>query len=100
LPKNKFKMATKIKIATKTKFACKNYKSSFSKKKSGLFKLPKYLSFIKKKSRWRFFWHTFLGALIFVKSFKMVKFLHIFEEQNHKKIKKLLRRMKSKMDAQ
>jgi hypothetical protein len=42
-------MAAILKMATKTKFACKNYKSSFSKKNSGLFQLPKYISFIDKK---------------------------------------------------
>jgi hypothetical protein len=37
-------MAAIFKMATKTKFACKNYKSTFFKKKlSGLFYLLKYL---------------------------------------------------------
>jgi hypothetical protein len=93
LPKNKFKMAAKLKTkTTKTKFACKNYKSSFFKKKNSvLFWLPEYLNFIEKKflknSRFAynqhgdFFWNLFLGALILVRNFKMVKFLHILEVQ-------------------
>jgi hypothetical protein len=31
--KNKFKMAAQLKMATNTSFACKNYKSSFFRKK-------------------------------------------------------------------
>jgi hypothetical protein len=33
-----------------------------------------------------FFWHLFLGALIFVRNFYMLKCLHILEEQTQKKI--------------
>jgi hypothetical protein len=39
-------------------------------------------------SRWRFFLHLFLGAPIFVRNFKIGKFLHILEEQTSKKNKK------------
>jgi hypothetical protein len=31
------------------------------------------------------FWHLFLGAVIFVRNFKMLKFLHILEEQTKQK---------------
>jgi hypothetical protein len=31
---------------------------------------------------------SFLGALVFIRNFKKVKFLHILEEQTQKKIKK------------
>jgi hypothetical protein len=45
------------------------------------------------------FWHVFLGALIFVRNFEMVKFLHILEEQTQKKIKKFVVPKKIKMVA-
>jgi hypothetical protein len=94
LPKNKFKMAAKFKMGkfkrAKIKFACENYKLSL-KTKSGLFQLPKYLSFIEKKfskiqdgayiHHKDFFCQIFLEALIFVRNFKMVKFLHILKEK-------------------
>jgi hypothetical protein len=31
-----------------------------------------------------FIWHLFLGALIFVRNFKMQKYLHILKEQTKK----------------
>jgi hypothetical protein len=37
-----------------------------------------------------FFWHLFLRAVIFVRNFKMVKFLHFLKEQTPKKIKKIV----------
>jgi hypothetical protein len=81
-------MAAKFKMATETKTT----KYLFSKKNSGLFHLPKYLSFIEKKKMVQhgdFFCHLLLGAFIFVRNFKMVKFLHILIEQTPK-FKKLL----------
>jgi hypothetical protein len=63
--KKKFKMAAKFKMATKTKFACENSCLSFIE------------IFFLKNSTWRFFCHLFLGAFIFVRNCKMVKFLHI-----------------------
>jgi hypothetical protein len=45
-----------------------------------------------------FFLHLFLGALIFIRNFKMLKFLHILEEQTKKK--KCCQKTKFKMAAQ
>jgi hypothetical protein len=67
LPKNKFKMAAKFKMATKTKFACKNYKTSFPKKKiQGC--LPEYLSFIERKISQKFKMAPIFNMEIFLAS--------------------------------
>jgi hypothetical protein len=90
LPKNKFTMAAKFNMATKTKFACKNYKSSFFKKKnSQKFKMAPIFNIE------IFFWHLFLGAFIFVNNFKMVKFLH----KEQKIIKNCCQKTEFKMAA-
>jgi hypothetical protein len=93
-------MAAIFKMATKTKFARKNYKSSFFKKMFRAVLVVKIPKFYRKKKFSKiqdgahiqhrdFFSHLFPGALIFVRNFKMVRFLHILEEQTQKKNKKI-----------
>jgi hypothetical protein len=85
-------------MAAKTKFACKYLKSStnfFFR-----FVLDLWLPQIFNMAIFNmaFCWHLFLRVLTFVRNSKMLKFLHILEEQTqNKKLKILLPRIISKI---